>query len=101
MTLPLYKDMLGTVLQALNRLGGTAKTSDVERVVADILKLTPAEREAMHAGKKTKLHYRVAWARFALKKEGLLESSVERGTSTLSEKGKEFLATYIAVSPNK
>jgi restriction endonuclease Mrr len=91
MTIPLYRDMLPTVLRALQELGGQAKTQDVERAVADILGLTQEERTAIHQGKKTTLSYRVAWARFALKKQGLLDSSIKRGTSALSDKGKEQL----------
>jgi restriction endonuclease Mrr len=89
MPIPPYKKLHPYVLKALKELGGEAPVKDVERVVADMLNLTPEERQEIHKDKLTKLSYRVAWSRFYLKKKGLLESA-KRGVSVLSEKGKEI-----------
>lgn len=87
MPIPQYKELHNLVLKAIKQLGGSAPIANVERVVGDLLKLSPAERKEIHKGKQTKLGHRIAWSRFYLKKQGFLESS-ERGVSTLSEKGK-------------
>ena len=87
MTLPLFKNIYGTVLVALRRLGGTASVKDVENEVAKILNLSAEDRKKMHRDNQTKLSERVAWARYYLKRKGFLESS-KRGISVLSEKGR-------------
>ncbi|MFA5022748.1 MAG: winged helix-turn-helix domain-containing protein [Candidatus Paceibacterota bacterium] len=87
MALPLFKNIYGTVLIALRDLGGTASVKDVENKVAEILNLPEEDRKKMHRDNQTKLSERVAWARYYLKRKGFLESS-KRGTSVLSEKGK-------------
>ncbi len=60
----------------------------LEQEVADILGLSPADRREMRSDNKTRLSYRVAWARYYLKKEELLAHS-KRGICMLSEKGKK------------
>lgn len=89
MSIPPYKKLHPYVLKALKQLGGAAPVRDVENAVADMLNLTAKERGEIHKDKRTKLSYRVAWARFKLKKEGYLESSI-RGVSVLSDKGKNI-----------
>lgn len=88
MSLPLYKNLKEPVLEALTQLGGEAKISDLEKIVADNLHLSGSERKEMHNNNKTKLSYRISWARFALKKEGLIDSSVKRGMCSLSKEGR-------------
>lgn len=92
MPIPPYEKLHKYVLKAVNQLGGSAPVREVERIVADMLLLTSEEREEIHKGSQTKLTYRVAWSRFYLKKQGLLESA-KRGVSVLSEKGKAYIAT--------
>lgn len=87
MSIPPYPQLRIYVLKALRILGGSAKVSDVENLVAEMLQLSDTERTELHKLGKTRLAYRVAWARFALKKEGMLERS-KRGVSVLSEKGR-------------
>lgn len=87
MAIPPYPELCNSVLKALHQLGGSAKVADVERTVADLLHLSAADRAEMRSPKQTRLSYRVAWARFYLKKKGYLEST-KRGVSVLSEKGK-------------
>lgn len=87
MSLPLYKNLPTTVLRALAALGGSASIKDIERVSADLLALTEEERTAIHKGKQTKLHNRVAWARYYLKMKGYIENS-DKNNYVLTEKGK-------------
>lgn len=90
MPIPPYKQLNTYILKALKNFDGEASIPDLENAVADLLHLTPSERNEIHKGKGTKLHYRIAWARFYLKKQGLLESS-KRGFSVLSKKGKSII----------
>lgn len=87
MPIPPQKELGQYVLKALRVFGGSASIADVERAVADLLNLTPEERKEVHKGNKTKLSYHVAWARFYLKKKGLL-GGAKRGMSLLTEKGE-------------
>ena len=87
MGIPPYPQLKKVVLKAVQQHGGEAPISDVERTVADMLGLSDTERSAQHFFGMTKLGYRVAWARFALKREGYLASS-KRGVSVLTEKGR-------------
>lgn len=90
MTIPLYKNLSITVLKALTILGGTASIKEIERVSADLLKLTNEEKTAIHKGNQTKLHNRIAWARYSLKIKEYIENT-SKNTYTLTEKGKEYL----------
>lgn len=92
MTIPLYKNLSTTVLQALNLLGGSASIKDIERISADLLNLTTEERNIIHKGKQTKLHNRISWARYSLKVKGYIENS-DKNSYVLTEKGKKYLST--------
>ena len=87
MPIPPYPQLCDFIIKALQASGGTLPTAELEQTVADMLKLSPAERNEIHDGTKTKLRYRIQWARFLLKRKGLLESS-KRGTVVLNKKGK-------------
>lgn len=90
MRIPRYKELSQYVLRAVYELGGSAPVGVVEQKVADLLNLSPKERSKIHNGTSTELSYHVAWARFNLKKKGLL-ASAKRGFSVLSEQGRAAL----------
>ena len=48
---------------------------DIESGVAKRLSLSKHQMEIMHKGNRTMLGYKLAWARSAAKKEGLIEST--------------------------
>ena len=48
---------------------------DIESGVAKRLSLSKPQMEIIHKGKRTMLGYKLAWARSAAKKEGLIEST--------------------------
>ncbi len=81
-----YDDLFNPLLQALHELGGSASVSEMEEKVAVILKLTDKEISEIHKGNRTKLSYRLAWARNYLKRYRLLENS-SRGVWSLTPKG--------------
>src|SRR3989344_7636598 len=84
---PKYDELYNPVLKALRDLGGSGSISEIEERVAEILKLSDADLNKMHAGKTTELGYRLAWARNYLKRYGLLENS-SRAVWSLTAKGQ-------------
>ena len=86
MPVPTYDGLFNPLLRALRELGGSASVAEQENAVARILKLTPEEEAEIHRGNRTKLSYRLAWARNYLKRFGLLENST-RGVWALTPKG--------------
>ena len=75
------------LLDALRKLGGSGTPDEVTDQIAADLKLSDeVQNELLQSGE---LRYRnqVAWARFYLAREGLLDSS-KRGVWSLSEKGR-------------
>ena len=87
MSIPSYKKLCNPIIQALHERGGSAPVRELEKAVADMLHLSKAERNEKRADGKTRLGYRIAWARYYLKRQGIL-ARVKPGTCSLSEKGK-------------
>jgi restriction system protein len=88
MPVPKHDDLFNPLLQALRDLGGSASTTEQEDRVAAILKLSDKDVAEIHQGTKTKLGYRLAWARTYLKNYGLLENS-SRGIWALTPAGSK------------
>lgn len=88
MPIPKYDELFNPLLQAVRNLGGSASVAEQEDEVATILKLTDAEVLEIHRGNRTKLSYRLAWARNYLKRYGALDNS-SRGVWTLTSEGQK------------
>ena len=88
MPIPKYDDLFTPLLQAMHNLGGSASIAEQEDEVAAILKLTDEEITEIHRGNRTKLSYRLAWARNYLKRFGILDNS-SRGVWALTSKGQQ------------
>ncbi len=73
MAIPKHDGLFNPLLEAMRELGGSASVSEREDKVAELLKLSDAEASEIHRGNRTKLSYRLAWARNYLKRAGLLE----------------------------
>lgn len=86
MSVPTYDKLFNPLLAAIRTLGGSASVREQERVVADMLKLNEREISEIHRGNRTKLSYRLAWARNYLKRYGLLDNS-KRGVWSLTPSG--------------
>jgi len=72
----------------MQQLGGSASVTEQEDTVAANLRLTEKEIAEIHRGTRTKLSYRLAWARNYLKRFGLLENST-RGVWSLTPEGSK------------
>jgi restriction system protein len=78
----------GPLLEALKELGGSGTPDEVvERIAADLKLSDEVQNEVVPSG-SSKLKNQIAWARFYLVREGLLDSSV-RGVWSLTEKGRQ------------
>jgi restriction system protein len=88
MPVPKYDDLYNPLLQAIHKLGGSASISEQEDTVASILGLSEKDIAEIHRGNRTKLGYRLAWARNYLKRYGLLENSA-RGVWALTAEGSK------------
>src|SRR5436190_18948768 len=87
MPVPTYDGLFNPLLRAMRELGGSASVAEQEDKVAALLNLPEEEISEIHRGNRTKLSYRLAWARNYLKRVGLLENSA-RGVWALTAKGK-------------
>jgi restriction system protein len=86
MPVPSYDDLFNPLITAIRKLGGSASIPEQERAVAELLSLSEKDVAEIHRGNRTKLNYRLAWARNYLKRYGLLENS-DRGVWSLTPKG--------------
>ena len=86
MPVPTYDDLFNPLLIALKNLGGSASITEQENEVSRVLKLSDKEVAEIHRGNRTKLGYRLAWARNYLKRFGILENS-RRGIWSLTATG--------------
>jgi restriction system protein len=87
MPVPTYDGLFNPLLLAMRELGGSASVSEQEDKVAELIGLSDEEAAEIHRGNRTKLSYRLAWARNYLKRAGLLDNSA-RGVWALTAKGK-------------
>ena len=83
----------GPLLDSLRNLGGSAKADEaVDRVAADLMISDDVLNEVLPSG-GSRFRNRVAWARFYLVREGLLDSS-KHGVWSLTDRGLKTSLTY-------
>ena len=78
---------------ALRKLGGSGKPDEVVQQVVTDLALSDEEQNELVPSGGSRLKTNIAWARFYLVREGLLDSS-KRGVWSLTEKGRN---THLSV----
>lgn len=84
----------GPLLDALRALGGSATPEEATDKVAELCKLPECEQNELMESGQPRFKNQVAWARFYMKREGLLDSS-RRGVWRLTEKGQATHLTYV------
>jgi restriction system protein len=77
----------GPLLDALRKLGGSGRPDEVVEQIASDMQLSSEEQNDLVPSGGSRLKTNVAWARFYLVREGLLDSS-KRGIWSLTEKGR-------------
>lgn len=83
----------GPLLDALRSIGGSAKPDEAIDRVAEDLKISDNVLNEVLPSGGSRFRNRVAWARFYLVREGLLDSS-KHGVWSLTEKGIKTTLTY-------
>jgi restriction system protein len=83
----------GPLLDALRALGGSATPDEATDKVAELAGATEAQLNETLPSGGPRFKNQVAWARFYLKREGLLDSS-KRGIWSLTDKGAKTHLTY-------
>jgi restriction system protein len=77
----------GPLLDALRKLGGSGRPDEVVEQISADMRLSDDEQNDVVPSGGSRLKTNVAWARFYLVREGLLDSS-KRGIWSLTEKGR-------------
>jgi restriction system protein len=77
----------GPILDALRKLGGSGTPSEVVEQIAKDLDIPEKIQNELLPSGEPRFPNQVAWARFYLSREGLLDSS-KRGVWSLTEKGR-------------
>ena len=72
--LPSQAIILDAMLKVLRDSKDGMHIKNIESEVANLLSLSESQLALMHKGKRTMLGYKLAWARTAAKKQGLIES---------------------------
>ena len=86
MAVPNQDELYNPLLKAFHKLGGSASVREQEDEVSVILDLSDKDLGEIHRGNRTKVSYRLAWARNSLKRYGILENT-SRGVWALTAKG--------------
>jgi restriction system protein len=73
--IPQNADLTLIVVMALKQSGGEASNVAIREFVIQHLELTSDEIAQIHSGKRTKLEYKLAWARTIAKQKGLISSA--------------------------
>ena len=82
----------GPLLDALRKLGGSGKPDEVAEQIASDLSLSDDLQNELLPSGGPRFQNQVAWARFYLVREGLLDSS-KRGVWSLTENGRSTVLT--------
>lgn len=77
----------GPLLDALRALGGSGTPEEATDKVAEMCSVPEAQLNELLESGQPRFRNQVAWARFYMKREGLLDSSI-RGVWRLTEKGQ-------------
>jgi restriction system protein len=83
----------GPLLDALRELGGSGTPDEVVERIAGDLKLSDEVQNKLLPSGEPRYRNQVAWARFYLVREGLLDSS-RRGVWSLTERGRSTTLTH-------
>lgn len=84
---PQFVRYFGPVIEALKKLGGSGRPSEVRDEIIAMLDVSDEEQNETLASGESRFSNQVAWARFYLVKAGYLDSST-RGVWNLTEKAR-------------
>jgi restriction system protein len=90
---PQFVRFVGPLLDALRKLGGSATPEEAVEQIAKDLGITDAEQDERLTSGEPRFKNQVAWARFYLVRDGMLDSS-KRGVWSLTDKGRTATLTH-------
>ncbi len=97
---PQFVKYFGSVLDALDQLGGSGRPDEVRSIIAQRLKLTEEQQsEQLPSKAQPRFDNQVHWARFYLSKADFIDSS-KRGVWALTEKGRGAIPLSAADARN-
>lgn len=73
--LPTNAELVQTLIKSLQELDGVGSNDQIRAQVIKILSLPSELVDEIHSGKRTRLEYKLAWARTIAKQKGLIEST--------------------------
>jgi restriction system protein len=88
-----FLHFFGPLLDALRALGGSATPEEATDKVAELCGMTEAQQNELMESGQPRFRNQVGWARFYLKRAGLVGSS-SRGVWSLTEKGQAKRLDY-------
>jgi restriction system protein len=98
---PTHVDLLWPTLQGVRELGGSGTIDEINERVVQREGFTEEQQAVLHnEGPRTKLEYRLAWARSYLKAIGALENS-ERAVWSITDAGRAYSAEDVARGLNE
>jgi restriction system protein len=90
---PQFVRFFGPLLDALRKLGGSATPEEAVEQIAKDLGVTDEEQDEKLPSGEPRFKNQIAWARFYLVRDGMLDSS-KRGVWSLTDKGRTVTLTY-------
>lgn len=69
---PTIPQLINSLVLAIRNKNGVATNQEIKDFVITSLSLTPEQVSIVHEGNRTKLDYRLAWARTKAKEQGLI-----------------------------
>jgi restriction system protein len=69
---PTIPELINSLVLAIKNNDGVATNQEIKEFVITSLSLSPEQVSIIHAGNRTKLDYRLAWARTQAKQQGLI-----------------------------
>jgi restriction system protein len=90
---PQFVRFFGPLLDALRKLGGSATPEEAVEQIAKDLGITDAEQDERLTSGEPRFKNQIAWARFYLVRDGMLDSS-KRGVWSLTDKGRTATLTH-------
>lgn len=90
---PQFVRYFGPLLDALRKLGGSATPEEAVEQIAKDLGITDAEQDERLTSGEPRFKNQIAWARFYLVRDGMLDSS-KRGVWSLTDKGRTATLTH-------
>jgi restriction system protein len=90
---PQFVRFFGPLLDALRKLGGSATPEEAVEQIAKDLGVRDEEQDEKLPSGEPRFKNQIAWARFYLVRDGMLDSS-KRGVWSLTDKGRTVTLTY-------